>query len=123
MADLAETGTNPPHKKKGSRTAMPIRFAAPPEACSTRLSRRDARAACGLPANDNGTHRPRDVMLHAALRHFAEHGLAAAMSARQQAEAAHKAGNREECLWWLEICRALDRRMAGDLDARIRIGS
>ena len=66
---------------------MTIRFAAPPSAIAPRMSARKAREACGLPANDNGGPRATDAMLHAALRHFAEHGLAAAYRARKQAEA------------------------------------
>jgi hypothetical protein len=54
-------------------------------------------------------------MLHAALRHFAEHGLAAAHRARGQAEAALRADDRQGYLWWLDICRTLDRRLAGEL--------
>jgi hypothetical protein len=95
---------------------MTIRFAAPPSAIAPRMSARKAREACGLPANDNGGGRATDAMLHAALRHFAEHGLAAAQRARAQAEAAFFAGDRQAYQWWLEICRALDRRMARELD-------
>lgn len=82
------------------------------------MSPRMVRQSCGLPANDNGDERPADALLHAALRHFAEHGLAAAQRARKQAEAAFFAGDRQGYAWWLEICRALDRRMASELDAR-----
>jgi len=96
---------------------MPIRFAAPPSALAPRLSARRAREVCGLPANDNGGERASDAMLHAALRHFAEHGLAAAQRARKQAEAAFFAGDKQGYQWWLEICRALDRRMARELAA------
>ena len=96
---------------------MTIRFAAPPSAIAPRMSPRMAREACGLPANDNGGARATDAMLHAALRHFAEHGLAAAQRARKQAEAAFFAGDRQGYQWWLEICRALDRRMANELVA------
>jgi hypothetical protein len=81
------------------------------------MSPRRIRESCGLPANDNGGGRATDAMLHAALRHFAEHGLAAAQRARKQAEAAFFAGDRQSYLWWLEICRALDRRMASELVA------
>lgn len=95
--------------------AMPIRFASPPAALAPRLSRREIGAVCGLPANDNGASGTSDAMLHAALRHFAEHGLAAAHRARAQAEAAMRAGDRRGYEWWLEICRALDRRMANEL--------
>lgn len=96
---------------------MTIRFAAPPSAIAPRMSARKAREACGLPANDNGGPRATDAMLHAALRHFAEHGLAAAYRARKQAEAAFFAGDRQGYQWWLEICRALDRRMAAEVAA------
>ena len=96
---------------------MTIRFAAPPDALVPRVSARDIGKACGLPVNDNGGDRPSDAMLHAALRHFAEHGLAAAHRARKQAEAAFFAGDRQGYRWWLEICRALDRRMASELGA------
>jgi hypothetical protein len=97
---------------------MTIRFAAPPSAIAPRMSARKAREACGLPANDNGGTRATDAMLHAALRHFAEHGLAAASRARKQAEVAFFAGDRQGYQWWLEICRALDRRMAAEVDLR-----
>lgn len=96
---------------------MTIRFAAPPTALAPRMSARKIRETRGLPANDNGSQRPTDAMLHAALRHFAEHGLAAAQRARKQAEAAFFAGDRQSYHWWLEICRALDRRMATELAA------
>jgi hypothetical protein len=96
-------------------TGMTIRFAAPPQALAPRLSPREIGKACGLPANDNSGARASDAMLHAALRHFAEHGLAAAHRARRQAEAAFFAGDRQGYQWWLEICRALDRRMANEL--------
>lgn len=97
---------------------MPIRFASPPHALAPRLSRREIGAACRLPANDNGASGTSDAMLHAALRHFAEHGLAAAHRARAQAEAAIRSGDRQGYDWWLEICRALDRRMANELGSR-----
>jgi hypothetical protein len=63
-------------------------------------------------ANDNGTGIGGDRVLKAALRHFAEHGLAAAEVAREVAEQAFFAGEREEYRWWMSICAALDRRMA-----------
>jgi hypothetical protein len=94
---------------------MTIRFAAPRDAILARLDPRKVHEACKLPANDNGASRPSDAMLHAALRHFAEHGLAAAQRARKQAESAFFAGDRQAYQWWLEICRTLDRRMANEL--------
>ncbi|AKH41185.1 hypothetical protein WYH_00119 [Croceibacterium atlanticum] len=102
---------------------MSIRFAAPPHAYGTRLAPQDAREACGIAANDNGTDQLNDPMLQAALRHFAQHGMAAARNARQQAHKAQRQGDQQAYLWWLEICRALDRRMANALDAEPRIGT
>ncbi len=97
---------------------MTIRFAAPPSRCAPRMTPRRIREAAVPPANDNGAAHTSDALLHAALRHFAEHGLSAARRARKQAEAAFFAGDRQTYRWWLEICRALDRRMAGELDLR-----
>jgi hypothetical protein len=97
---------------------MTIRFAAPPGAIAPLVTQRRVRELCGWPANDNGGERPTDTMLHAALRHFAEHGMAAAHRARKQAEAAFFSGDRQGYDWWLEICRALDGRMARELSAR-----
>ncbi len=69
-------------------------------------------------ANDNAIGFPDEVLLSAALRHFAEHGLGAAEQARQRAEEAFFSGDRVNYSWWLEICRALDRRMAAAIAAR-----
>lgn len=96
---------------------MSIRFAAPPQAMSVRLSEVQVRAFVGRPANDNLPDEAADAMLRAALRHFADHGLAAAGHARRRAEAAFFAGDREAYRWWLGVCRALDRRMARELAA------
>lgn len=69
-------------------------------------------------ANDNHHGFTNDVLLRAALRHFAEHGLGAAEQARQSAERAFFAGDRADYDWWLAICRTLDRRMAAAVAAR-----
>lgn len=95
---------------------MPIRFAAAVDGQSPRLTPAAARAALRRPANDNGQKMPSDERLHAALRHFGRHGLAAARTARLQAEAAFFAGDHQGYAHWLDICRALDRRVAGDLE-------
>lgn len=97
---------------------MPIRFAAAVDGQAPRLSRAAARAALRRPANDNGIKLPSDERLHAALRHFGRHGLAAAQAARLQAEAAFFAGDQQGYAHWLEICRALDRRVAGNVERR-----
>jgi hypothetical protein len=94
---------------------MSIRFAAPPQARSVRLSGPRARAAICRPVNDNEAVHSDDALLRASLRHFAEHGLAAAGHARSRAEAAWFAGDRDAYNWWLGICRTLDRRLAREL--------
>jgi hypothetical protein len=98
---------------------MTIRFAAPQHRYAPRMSRRRMREASGAAANDNDESS--DALLHAALRHFAEHGLAAASRARKQAETALLAGDRQAYLSWLEICRVLDRRMAGEIELRAHV--
>lgn len=94
---------------------MSIRFAASPGALSSCLPPAAARRALRQPANDNAAE-PQDLLLRAALRHFADHGLAAAQRARKQAEEAFFNGDREAYRWWLGICRTLDRRLALDLE-------
>jgi hypothetical protein len=96
---------------------MSIRFAAPPQARSIRLSGARARAAIARPSNDNSATHSDDALLNAALRHFAEHGMAAASHARRRAEAAFFAGDRDAYRWWLGVCRTLDRRLARELAA------
>ena len=94
---------------------MSIRFAAASSPLSARMPRELVRAIRMLPANDD--HAPvSKPHMHAALRHFAEHGLAAADHARQQAMKAARAGDRPTFEWWHEVCRALDRRMARKVD-------
>ena len=94
---------------------MTIRFAGPCPAQAPHLRPHLGRDAIDCPANDNGAP-ANDAMLHAALRHFAEHGLAAAQRARRQAESAFFAGDRQGYAWWLEVCRTLDRRLAAAVD-------
>lgn len=91
---------------------MPVHFAA---ACSNQLSRIGRLRSMRMPlsaANDNGGGIGGERLLKAALRHFAEHGLGAAERARENAEAAFFAGDREQYRWWMAICTALDRRMS-----------
>lgn len=95
---------------------MTLHFAAARSTARSPLARALARKAVGRAANDNGSAAASDdLMLHAALRHFAEHGLGAARAARKQAEAAFFAGDRQTYDWWLGICRTLDRRLAAQL--------
>jgi hypothetical protein len=96
---------------------MTIRFvAAPPGAAG--LPGVSGGAAPLRAANDNVRGGSEDMMLRAALRHFATHGLGAAEAARASAERAFFAGDRSEYDWWLGICRMLDRRMADAVAAR-----
>ncbi len=98
---------------------MTIHFAAARPAYSVlagcRLTRRVAQRA----SNDNGDHAfGSDAMLRAAIKHFARHGAGAAAHAKALAEEAFFADNRDNYLWWLGVCRALDRRMAAALVGR-----
>lgn len=86
------------------------------------MPRGKARGLYLRPANDNRGKHVASSHLNAALRHFAEHGLAAADHARHQALVAADAGDRQGFEWWLEICRALDRRMASSIDMPVQAG-
>ena len=101
---------------------MTIHFALAEGRLRPRLSAADARAALVRPANDNAGSGAdasgEQDMLHAALRQFAQHGIGAAAHARNQAERAFFAGDRETYRWWLGVCRTLDRRMAANLVRR-----
>lgn len=99
---------------------MTIRFAASKASGSSILARALSMPLPLEAANDNGNTICSDRLLKAALRHFAEHGLSAAETARQNAERAFFAGEREDYQWWLAICGALDRRMAAAVAFRNR---
>lgn len=96
---------------------MTIRFAAARrgDSCVDHVL---GRAALLPAANDNARTPNDDKMLRAALHHFAAHGLGAAEAARENAETAFFAGDREQYRWWLGICRMLDRRMADAVRVR-----
>jgi len=94
---------------------MTLRFAAARTPAASPLARVFARRAPGEAANDNGCE-TLDHMLHAALRHFAEHGLGAAGDAHRRAEQAFFAGDRASYQWWLGVCRTLDKRLAARLE-------
>ena len=102
---------------------MSIRFApanvpgrAP--ACSP-IAKGLVRRAIERVANDNGydaqAKEEHDKVLRAALRHFAEHGMSAARTARAQAENALMAQDYQSFDWWLGITRTLDRRLADEI--------
>lgn len=101
---------------------MPIHFAAARSAARSPVARALARKALRRAANDNpggaGEHTS-DPILHAALRHFGEHGINAAGEAAALAERAWRAGEVDACHWWAGICGKLDRKLARDLVRRI----
>lgn len=99
---------------------MTVYFAAARTSISSPVARALSRRTPGRSANDNGDRdgiEASDNLIHAALRHFAAHGMGAAREARKQAEAAFFAGDRQGYDWWLGICRTLDKRIAGQLEA------
>jgi hypothetical protein len=57
-----------------------------------------------------------EMLLAASLRFFAEHGLAAARKAHENAEANFHDGDRAAFHWWKQICSMLDRRLAMTLN-------
>lgn len=70
------------------------------------------------PANDNlapGRPAQSEAEIRAALGHFAEHHLNAAHDAHARAQQALASGDEENFVFWANICRALDRRLAGTL--------
>ena len=105
---------------------MSFHFAAARTPASSHVARVLVRKAPCVAANDNvgpnGTTRldQQDLLLKAALRHFAQHGISAAHEARKHAERAFFSGDRPSYDWWLGICRTLDRRTAEAVVCRER---
>lgn len=97
---------------------MSIRFAAPLSALRNRMDSAEQYFVSAKAANDNAPRHTDRATLHAALRHFAQHGLDAAARARVQAEQAKQIGDKQSADYWTEICRALDRRMARRLEQK-----
>ncbi len=98
---------------------MTVYFAAARTTVQSPVARVLSRRTPGRAANDNGTLagiQANENVIHAALRHFANHGMGAAREARKHAEAAFFDGDRQAYDWWLGICRALDKRIAGELE-------
>lgn len=91
---------------------MTVHFAAARTAATSPLARALVRRRVDVVANDNDDGGNDDLLLRAALQHFAQHGLSAASEARKQAESAFFSGDRQNYDWWLGVCRTLDRRMA-----------
>lgn len=97
---------------------MTIHFAAARPLLNSYVGRRLGQGRAQPAANDNSSDVSSAAVLRDALKHFAVHGLGAAQHARDQAERAFFAGDRDTYQRWLGICRALDRRMAVALRAR-----
>ena len=97
---------------------MPIHFAGSRRPAQSPLAR-CLTLPLGMEAcNDNGRAIADNVVLRAALVHFAEHGLGAAEQARTLAEDAFLTGDEVTYRHWLAICRTLDRRMARTVSRR-----
>lgn len=76
-------------------------------------------------ANDNPAagSEGRDLVLATALRLFASHGLSAATQAGRRAREAASTGDEEGFNRWLAVCRALDRRLAREIEHRKASGA
>lgn len=99
---------------------MSIRYAAARPIAQPGLLTRAARGRLlARAANDNGDAARHELVLRNALKHFAAHGLRAAEDAALRAATAHRAGNRDDLLHWLEICRTLDPSRASRLHRRL----
>jgi len=71
-------------------------------------------------ANDNlapGRQPQSEEEIRAALAHFAQHHLNAAHDAHARARSALASGDEAGFDFWANVCRALDRRLAGTLSA------
>ncbi|BEU99701.1 hypothetical protein [Novosphingobium olei] len=92
--------------------------------CLVRPSRNPRRRAIERAVNDNAPQQDgalfdADGVLAAALRLFAAHGICAAERACEAAEIAKATGDAEGVVWWIEVCRALDRRMAREASRKL----
>lgn len=92
---------------------MTIHFAAALPPASRIIARCFDPVARQAEANDNEAEALNDVLLRAALKHFARYGLGAAEQAHAEAERAFFKGDSEGYRWWMGICRTLDRRISG----------
>lgn len=100
---------------------MSIQFAAARRAALSPVAHVLTRGTAGVAANDNGAFKL--VVLspatQAALKHFSEHGLAAAQIAYTRARIAQARRNRADFAHWRELCRILDRKLADALPMAI----
>ena len=91
---------------------MTIRFAGARVDGKSPIRAWRCRSAPMCAANDNSGGHLTNATLVAALRHFAQHGLAAAEHAGARAITARHQSDRDECRHWLAVCRQLDQRLA-----------
>ena len=100
---------------------MPIHFAAARHAALSPVARILARSPIPPAANDNGEMKigvlsPATL---AALKHFSQHGLAAAQIAHRRARIAQAHRDEADFTHWRDLCRILDRRLASSLPVAI----
>lgn len=110
----------PPTGSHERNKSMTIRFAPSRRAGTTALTRILGPNDAVANANDNrDLAEPLiDESVEAALRHFANHGLAAAHVARENAEAALANDDPGSYEHWQDICRMFDRPMAEKLERK-----
>ena len=94
---------------------MTIRFAPARAGFGNPVARHLGAQRIPAAANDSlptRAGRANEAVIYEALRHFGQHGLAAAKEARANAMRAHSQGDGEGFDYWLAICRQFDKRMA-----------
>lgn len=95
---------------------MSVFFAAARSVAASPVARVLARRAVPSAANDtHDADAGQQEVLHAALRHFAVHGLGAAQVAYAHAERARQIGDHPAGDRWAAICRTLDKRLGAEL--------
>lgn len=99
---------------------MTIRFAGARDHANRQIRAWRCHSAPLCAANDNARAVTDKASLISALRHFADHGLAAAERAGDYAAAARHHGDPAACHHWLSVCRQFDRRLADRLAAQLR---
>lgn len=99
---------------------MTIRFAAAIRDENPIIARILGASVPLRPGNDNHNGVSDEKLMRATLRHFALHGLSAARQARENAEIAWHSEDMESYVFWLSVCRMLDRRMADRFAGRMQ---
>ena len=94
---------------------MSVTFAAARTPARSPVARALLRRAIPLAANDQPDEASDRDALHAALRHFALHGMGSAQAAFRAAENALSVGDTANFDRWHGVCQVLDRRLASTL--------